>query len=276
MILLSEPDYNKIIEPLKAVEINNIFAMSVVEKQISGLVYVDNLKHPTTFYIVHPYGMTLLFGKSNNSDFNNKFKEYALNLNKTRKKSEWMQTFPRSWDAVLEDLFSNKMVKSADNVGNVESNKVELNTRVNFKFNKSKYIELRNSLNLEQYQIQRTTLEMFDSFNGSVIPNYFFKDSQTFIDKGVGFSLIHENKIVSTAFASFILGNILEFGIETVEGYKGKGFALYVCAALMDYSLANNYEPVWACRLENIGSYRLAKKLGFEPSAFLPYYRLAT
>jgi hypothetical protein len=34
-------------------------------------------------------------------------------------------------------------------------------------------------------------------------------------------------------------------------------------------------EPVWACRLENDGSYKLAQKLGFEPVLEIPYYRLS-
>jgi hypothetical protein len=53
------------------------------------------------------------------------------------------------------------------------------------------------------------------------------------------------------------------------------GFAEYTCSALIDYCIENNYEPVWACHLENIGSYKLAQKIGFTPSALIPYYRLS-
>lgn len=68
--------------------------------------------------------------------------------------------------------------------------------------------------------------------------------------------------------------NQLEFGIETVDGFRGKGFAFHTASSLIDYCLENNYEPVWACRLENTGSYKLAEKLGFEPTVTLPYYKL--
>jgi L-amino acid N-acyltransferase YncA len=63
--------------------------------------------------------------------------------------------------------------------------------------------------------------------------------------------------------------------METIEEYRGKGFAMNICAALIDYCIKNNYEPIWSCRLENIGSYKLAKKLGFELTLKLPYYRLS-
>jgi L-amino acid N-acyltransferase YncA len=50
--------------------------------------------------------------------------------------------------------------------------------------------------------------------------------------------------------------------------------ALYTCSALIDYCLANNFEPVWACRHENTGSFRLAEKIGFESVRTIPYYQL--
>lgn len=34
-------------------------------------------------------------------------------------------------------------------------------------------------------------------------------------------------------------------------------------------------EPIWSCRLENTGSYKLAQKIGFLPTAEIPYYRLS-
>jgi hypothetical protein len=83
--------FDKLINPLKQVTINNLFARSVVEKRISGKVYVDNIDNPETFYVVHPYGMSLLFGDSQNMDFNNRFLDYSLNINKIRNKHEWMQ-----------------------------------------------------------------------------------------------------------------------------------------------------------------------------------------
>jgi RimJ/RimL family protein N-acetyltransferase len=59
-----------------------------------------------------------------------------------------------------------------------------------------------------------------------------------------------------------------------VEQYRGKGLALHACSALIDYCLEYNYEPVWACRLENYASYKLAQKLGFDPVLYMPYYKL--
>jgi hypothetical protein len=49
---------------------------------------------------------------------------------------------------------------------------------------------------------------------------------------------------------------------------------VHACAALIDRTLQLGLEPVWACRLDNHASYRLARKLGFAHALSLPYYRL--
>ncbi|WP_459929838.1 GNAT family N-acetyltransferase [Desulfosporosinus burensis] len=95
-----------------------------------------------------------------------------------------------------------------------------------------------------------------------------------FQNKGIGYSLIYDGEVASTAFSSCRFENQLEIGIETLARYRGKGFALYVCSALINYCLEHGLEPIWACRLENIASYQLAHKLGFLPTLFIPYYRL--
>lgn len=273
MLLLPNQNYFKLTEPLKSVTINNLFARFVVENRVAGSVYVDHVEAPSTFYVLHSYGMSLLFGDNKNEKFNAAFREYALNINKNRNSHEWMQAFPAAWNDTLSEMFKNHSVKSADNLNNNE-NKIELNTRVNFKFNASKYLSLKQNNSKENLSIVRTDKKIFSDMKGSVVPSYFWKSADDFLRNGTGFSLFYGNQLASTAYSAFILDDKLELGIETVKEFRGKGLAYYACAALIDHCMENNYEPVWACRLENTGSYKLALKLGFEPTAEIPYYRL--
>jgi GNAT superfamily N-acetyltransferase len=273
MILVDESEYYRVLEPLHKVAINNLFARTVVEKHLQGKVYVDEVDAPKTFFVVHPYGMSLLFGKPDNDVFNRQFREYAFNKDKSRRKYEWMQTYPDSWDVVLKDLFGSDLVKCSDHANN-DNNCIELNGRVNFKFNRDAYFVYKQYKPATHYQILRTDKEAFNDMKGSVVPMFFWKDAEHFHNHGVGFSLFYENKLASTAFASFIHDRYLELGIETVEEYRGKGLAQHVCSALIDYCLINNFEPVWSCRFENTASYLLAQKLGFEPVSKGTYYRL--
>ena len=276
MKILEKNNYKKLTLPLQQVTINNLFARAVIEQKVTGEVYVDDKNNPQTFYVIHPYGMTLLFGKSNNPSFNNSFKDYALNKTGSRNRYEWMQAFPNSWDNVLSELFNGYLIKSADNISKPEKGIIELNTRVNFKFSKEKYLANRKSVTNTDIQIVKTDRQMFRDMGGSVVPLYFWDSEDDFLQHGFGYSLFYKNQLASMAFSSYWFGNQFEMGIETKEAFRGKGLAEMVCSALIDYCLQNNYEPIWSCRLENTGSYKLALKLGFEPSLTLPYYRLST
>ena len=272
---LGKKDYLKVVEPLKGVKINNLFARAVVENHVSGKVYVNDVNKPTTFYVVHPYGMSLLFGKHDNNDFNKEFKEYALNRNNNRDSHEWMQAFPKNWDVELKELFNDHFIKSSNNKTNQTKNIIELNTRVNFKFNLNKYEELKREIKVPKKTVIRTGKKEFESIEGAVIPSNFWNNADDFLKNGFGFSTYWNNELACTAFSSVKMETFLELGMETVSKFRGKGLAQYTCSKLIDYCLENDYEPIWACRLENIGSYILAQKLGFDVSLQIPYYRLS-
>jgi RimJ/RimL family protein N-acetyltransferase len=275
MILLDKSQYYKVSEPLGyIVTINKLFARSVVEKHVTGAIYVDRSDEPGTFYVVHPYGMSLLFGDTEHDDFNLQLVNYILNTSKVRSKAEWLQAFPGSWNNKLTVLLGVNLISSKGHPTNNLNIKVEENTRVNFKFNLDKYRKFKQDNITGAFEVLRTDARMFENMQGSVVPMYFWENANAFLKNGVGFSIIREGKPVSTAYSAYMHDNQLELGIETLESYRGKGLALYTCSALIDYCLKNNYEPVWSCRLENIGSYKLSQKLGFEPTVTLPYYRL--
>lgn len=274
MILLDKSDYYKVLEPLRGVEINHLFASAVVEGHISGTIYVDNVDNPTCFYVAHPYGMSLLFGDTLNEKFNSWLLMHALNITSARDRYEWLQAFPEIWNKQIATRWAEYLVKSKDNVNGLKNNKIEENTRVNFKFNKANYLNFKRKYPLTDVKTCRTDNQMFENIQGSVIPAHFWENVDDFCRRAIAFSVLSGDKVISTAFSAFVVGNQLEIGIETSDGYRGKGYAIYTCSALIDYCLEHDYEPIWACRLENTASYLLAQKLGFEPIVYWPFYRL--
>lgn len=254
-----------IIELLNAVPFNTLFAESVINQTINGEIFVDNIKSPRTFYILHPYGMSLLLGE-NCHDFEWELYGYVQNSDKKRNKTEWMQAYPDHWHAAL-----NKMVNKN---ANKQIQLIEIDVRVNFKFNLAKYIELNPGCVDEHIEIKRTSADDFESMSGSVIPKYFWNTQNDFINKGVGYSVFYKNTLASIAFSSVVNSSYLELGIKTKEPFRGRNFAYMACCALLNYCLEKGLEPVWACRKSNIGSYKLAEKLGFEESLNTPYYKL--
>ena len=55
-----------------------------------------------------------------------------------------MQAYTKDWDQVLSELFVEHLFKAADNDTKMDTGIIELNTRVNFRFNEKKYYSNRN------------------------------------------------------------------------------------------------------------------------------------
>lgn len=273
MLLLPREKFFLLKEKIKEVRMNNLFARSVIEQHVTGKIYVDNTDNPKTVYVVHPYGMSLLFGDYSNRDFNSQFKSYILGGDSGLHTSEWLQTFPREWDEVIQNLFGNMIVKPSVNT-NQPAGQIELHTRVNFNFNKEKYLQRRKAIVSDSDRIVETDSSHFEQMPGSVIPMKFWDSAADFIARGKGFTLLHHGEIASTAYSAYVHENMLEMGIETVEKFRGMGYAGLTCSRLIDYCLDHNLVPVWSCRYENTASYLLAQKLGFEPTVMVPFYRI--
>ena len=275
MIALNKNKYQLVLPHLEQVDFNCLFAKTVIKGEVDGKIYVDNERSPSSFYVLHSYGMSLLFGTEKNKVFNSSLQNYLLNIEKKRKQTEWLQVFPDAWHTKLEELLGNQLLrKTNENEFIDESTDVQLieNTRINFKFNLFKYEKLRLKITPENYQIVTTTKELYNKMDGVVVPKAFWQNADQFIASGVGFSIIENGQLASTAYSAFIQDNQLELGIETLNSFQGKGLAAICCSALIDYCINNGFEPVWSCKLENTASYKLAEKLGFEVAASRPYY----
>lgn len=260
MIELTSEQFNIVEEYLNDLKFNVYFCKSVTCHHTSGRIFVDDIRSPKSFYIINTYGMTLLFGNYLNSEFNKALINYLSNESGKRVKDEWLQIDPVGWEEVLKPLIENK--------------KAVCHTRQNFKFDIEKYKNL--NIDNSAYEIVETSKVMFNEITGSVVPKYFWLNADLFASIGKGYSIIDGGKIAATAYSAFVHGDKLEIGIETMEEFRGKGYALAVSSALIDYCITNGIEPVWACRLENVGSMYLAQKLGFVPTIQIPYFQVLT
>lgn len=280
MIELDIKDYGDVTPIIRSADINTMFALSVLEGKISGKVFVDDKASHASFYIQHPYGMSLLYGEAKNEDFYIRLASHLLNAENVRNEFEWLQVYPASLYSKMDVILGTNLIKKDPNEPYKKSSlpeedkKVLEYQRINFIFNKDKFLTFKSNLVDKNYKMVRTSESIFNQFEGSVVPKYFWNDSSDFIKNGIGFTLLDDDIPVSTAFASFIIDDKLELGIETLKKKQGSGFGSIVCAKLIDYCLENGYEPVWSCNSGNIESRMLAHKLGFEELKRIPYYRL--
>ena len=236
--------FHKVKELLDKVEFNTLFAQSV-KNHVSGQVFTDDISHPKTAYIRHPYGMSLLVGCHTNEKFNRWLLDYISGRSDRVHSDDWMQVAPFEWNKVLE--------KELDH--NEINRHVEKCTRVNFSFNCKKYEELKERLDYKNVKIEKMNQSQFMKFQGKVIPRLFWDRYEDFDRKGMAYTVLENDDIASIAYSAYVHENKLEIGIETA-------------------CIINDMEPIWACKLENTPSYRLASRLGFDEKARYSYYGL--
>jgi GNAT superfamily N-acetyltransferase len=281
MTRLEPGEYHRMATLLQDLPINTFFARAVLEGDTGGRVYVDDPLHPRACYVAHPYGMSLLFGDRASESFRCALGPYLAGESADRTMVEWLQVYPRHWSSVLEQLLGCRLVRpAADGTSAIDLSAaaegwVIQDTRINFRFNQARYERLRASLVLPaDCEIIDDAAFIYSTMRGSVVPSVFWGTADGFVERGIAFGVTYRGELASVAFASFVLERHLELGIETVERFRGRGLALHACSALIEFCLERHLEPVWACRLGNGASYRLAMRLGFDPIRRLPYYRL--
>lgn len=275
MILLQPDQYTPAVFGLRAVSINNLYARSVVEEHVDGRVYVDDAANPRAFYIVHPYGMSLLYGEISEAFLQSQLKDHILGRNGLRTGGEFLQVFPTELQKRIDGMLGDHLcIHGFDKKQNFAQHAVIKYQRINFKFNLKKFEELLSNIDLTEYDFREVDVRSYNETEGSVVPKKFWNNASDFLSCGVGFLLMYDNQSVAVAFSSFLHGTMLEMGMETTAEFRRKGFGSIVCVKLIQYCLKKGFEPVWACGSGNQGSFNLALKLGFEPTAYLPYYVL--
>ena len=243
---------------LDAVPLNVGFAQAALEVTEAPL-WADRDDDPRAFHVVHPCGMSLVWGPAVGSAFADVVAHLAGG-------SEWLQVEPRwaglGWDEAL----------GAAPIG--AGGAVTRHERVNFAFDPAAHDERRAALAPPAgWRLRRATADDF-GLAGSVVPSEYWPEASSFLASGGGMVLEREGAVGAIAFTSFRCGDELELGIETAPEHRRQGLAAAVASAMIDVAADQGLTPVWSCREDNVGSFRLAVALGFVPTTRTPYYHL--
>lgn len=280
MHLLNPSDYHRVTPLLRDLPINTLFARLVTERKTEGEVLVDDPLHPRAGYVWHPYGMSLLFGSVAETSFRDGVIAHLAGETRSRSAVEWLQTYPAEWSTLLEQSLDGRIVQGEDDpslatIPPRPGAAFLRETRVNFRFDPEHHARVARSLTLPPgCEIIDDVERIYAEMQGSVVPSTFWDDPRDLADHGSALALVCDGQIASVAFSAFTLDDEIELGVETADRFRGRGFAVHACSAMLQFCLERRLEPVWACRLGNLASYRLALRLGFEHSHSIPYYRL--
>ncbi len=140
-------------------------------------------------------------------------------------------------------------------------------------WDKQKYATFRASFGFpDDIQVKKTDYPIISEkgLKSSLVPKKF-KTKRTF-----GFSVMSKKEeLAHCRSTGFEVGKTFMINVITHDAdYRKKGYATIASVALLDFFLENDLVPLWETTEDNIGSQKLAKKLGFVKDQTYPVYAI--
>lgn len=231
MKTINTNDFSKFVKYAEEIDICRVFPLSVVQKYQSGSIYSSE--------------NCILFRHRNNFTF----------LSGTPDEKELSVIHELILSEHLKFMCSD--IALAERISQLGA--VELIPRDFYSYPAETAPELQIP---DGFTIRSIDRELFDSITGRVPPSLYWDSCEQFSKNGIGFCIMHGNEAASWAFSSAVSRDEADIGIETAEKYRHRGLALAAAAAMIKEMLPDR-RPTWTCQRSNIGSARIAEKLGF-------------
>lgn len=223
------------------------FVYSVLDGQISGEVYSDSNVGRTVLVKTHN-GLCFVCGEEHHGDFNESLiRQFIEHKHEHRRFT--LFTASEKWDEMIHNQLQGE---------------VKQFVRLSFEY----IAEGRSSLPIELpngYEVQR-----IDSSNireaiefGEDYYQEYWESVRRFLEKGFGFCVVSNGKVVSEGTSIFCSATFAEIDIATSERFRGEGLATVIAKAFINHSVEHELIPRWDCDGSNAPSIRLAEKVGF-------------
>jgi RimJ/RimL family protein N-acetyltransferase len=120
--------------------------------------------------------------------------------------------------------------------------------------------------------LEKTKLQNLEKVIGWITS--FWPSVDRFVEKGIGYCILQNEIITGWCLSVFVSGSKYELGLETVEHFRGKGYAKAVATACIKYCLEHGLTPLWNCDAENPPSVAVAEAVGFKKMREYPVWHV--
>lgn len=263
VVELNRADFNKVTDLFIDLEYN-LSILSVINKINPGRIFVNNVDNPTTALIISPEGMYFSGNEKDNNfncELNNVLKDDIFKKALEKSKVDYIVFYSsKEWKNSFKDIF-NSLYPMEDDRRYLE---LEID-----KFNNVEVSEKVKKIDREM--LLDSNLKEIDDVRESIIENWSSIDN--FLEKGFGYVYIINGGVVSRCIADCVVEDRCELGVETEEDYRKKGYCTQVVIAALNHCKNSNIKNVgWHCWDNNIPSYKLAEKVGFEQKKNIKVY----
>lgn len=224
---------------------------AVLDQEQDGVVYTNNSRCPSSFFIEHKFGFSQMFGIRDTAFYQGLSKYLFID-------QAFQPSKIRSYSPKHDDFFYNR---------------AELSERCQFRLvDDSKLVQ---ELNYKDTKVEDVTLDNAEEIEHVFkldLFNRFWRCKEDFVKHGIAKVLRYKEEPVSICYAAAVADGIAEIDVSTFPEFRQHSFGRFVSSVFIRACLDSSIIPNWDCFTNNIGSMRLAKSLGFvkygEPYAF--------
>jgi RimJ/RimL family protein N-acetyltransferase len=254
---LRPEEYSRIWPLVRELAEYNLFIKTVIEGSTPGRVLVDDTTDPRTAYMDTPEG-SFVAGDPGNAGFNSSLREetpYLIDLS----------VHPDSWEPNVGEIVRNRAVRR------------HLYRYYTFEERRmgdwSRRIPPGHEFRRVDAETLDSGLDNLDEVSHRIEKNW--RSTEEFLEKGFCFIIVHGDAIVSHCNSDCVSGDRCELGVWTAPAHRGRGLATLVAAGTVDHCLSRGISRIgWHCIDTNIGSIRVAEKVGFRRTR--DYYSFGT
>lgn len=235
--------YSNFIAIAGAHDCGKVYPLSIAEGIQKGDIFISSMENYNNALFWAYCGFAYLSGKADEC-----FLEdiYEFMLDRTKLDSRRFLLMTR--DEYVQEYFKSKQ-------------DVIVEKRYLFAYSKNR--EIVEPILPAGYELKEIDNQLLEEISGKITPALFWQDVNDFLAKGKGYCITCDNDIASWAFSAAISSKEIDIGIETNPKYKQQGLGLVVAQKMIQYTIGQEKEPVWACHYQNAASERMAEKLGF-------------
>lgn len=234
--------------------------LAVIQKQQRGQLFVDNQENPNSAVVITNFGFMSYIGTEQNETFDAGLGQLLASKGITKASYLLWYSPPPQWQKRLDALVP-------DLVRRRERTRWEFcEERVNFLREGAECpagFELRN---LDRDLIPKTEKL------GVSIDSRFWSSAADFCEHGLGVCLMKNSEVVSVCYCACVADRLAEVDIVTLPDYRGDGLATLVAQQFIKECVSRGWTPTWDCFESNVGSVKLAERLGFIKLRTYPLY----
>lgn len=253
MIELKPSDYPKVRALFAPLAANHMFCAGVLDGLYAGRVFADDAENPASAFLVKDRSWWYLAGDPHNVAFIADLNRALFGRVISGEKGWGGMLFchPAEWDAQMPAIY-------APHIPNVTGRLHYIARQPHTGW----HDHIRAGFDI-RFIDESLAADGIASEGAAADVLALRKEAPDPDLKAVGFSAVHDGRIVATSVIDCIVGTGGDIGLFTDPEFRRRGLAYLTAAAVIEYALSHGLDTVhWDCETFNHGSIATAEKLG--------------